>query len=156
MDKKFADGMIAQFQSKFFGFALGKCNDIAEAEELAARISCEAYITLRTVEDVYNWEGYLYKIASNVYAHYVKEQVKRKTEGIDDIEIVSEEDFSVEFIKKEELERLKREVAWLSKRHREIILLHYYHNKKLAEIAEILELPEGTVKWHLNRARHDL
>ena len=30
MDKKFADDMIAQFQKKFFGFALSKCNDIAE------------------------------------------------------------------------------------------------------------------------------
>lgn len=153
MEKQFADNMIAQFQNKFFGFALGKCNDMAEAEELAARISCEAYITLRTVEDVYNWEGYLYKIASNVYAHYVKEQIKRKTEGIDKIEFVSEEDFSAEFIKKEELELLKREVAWLSKRHREIIILHYYHNKKLAEIAEMLKLPEGTVKWHLSDAK---
>ena len=52
MDKKFADTMIAQFQKKFFGFALSKCNDMTEAEELAARITCEAYITLRTVENV--------------------------------------------------------------------------------------------------------
>lgn len=153
MKKQFADDMIAQFQNKFFGFALSKCNDFAEAEELAGRITCEAYITLRTVEDVYNWEGYLYKIASNVYAHYVKEQMKRKIEGMDGMDFATEEDFSAEFIKKEELERLKREVAWLSKRHREIILLHYYHNKKLAEIAEILKLPEGTVKWHLSDAK---
>lgn len=153
MDKKFADTMIAQFQNKFFGFALSKCNNLVEAEELASRISCEAYITLRTVEDVYNWEGYLYKIASNVYAHYVDEQVKSKTDDINKMEVASEEDFSADFIKKEELELLKREVAWLSKRHREIVLLHYYHNKKLAEIAEILDLPEGTVKWHLSDAK---
>ena len=82
MDKKFADTMITQFQEKFFGFALSKCNNITEAEELAARISCEAYITLRTVEGVYNWEGYLYKIASNVYARYVKEQLKIKEDDI--------------------------------------------------------------------------
>ena len=33
MDKKFADTMIAQFQKKFFGFALSKCNDMTEAED---------------------------------------------------------------------------------------------------------------------------
>ncbi len=153
MDKEFADKMISQFQKKFFGYALSKCNDMAEAEELASRITCEAYMTLRTVEDVYNWEGYLYKIAANVYARYVKEQVQQKSDNISDMEVQSEENFEAEYIKKEELELLKREVAWLSKRHREIVLLHYYHNKKLAEIAEILELPEGTVKWHLSDAK---
>lgn len=153
MDKKFADTMIAQFQKKFFGFALSKCNDMSEAEELAARITCEAYITLRTVENVYNWEGYLHKIASNVYARYVQEQIKHKSSDINDVDVPSVEDFESDYIKKEELELLKREVAWLSKRHREIVLLHYYHNKKLAEIAEILDLPEGTVKWHLSDAK---
>ena len=153
MDKKFADDMIAQFQKKFFGFALSKCNDITEAEELAARITCEAYITLRKVEGVYNWEGYLHKIASNVYARYVQEQVKHKSGDIAEIEVPDEENFESDFIKKEELELLKREVAWLSKRHREIVLLHYFHNKKLAEIAESLDLPEGTVKWHLSDAK---
>lgn len=153
MDKKFADTMIAQFQKKFFGFALSKCNDMTEAEELAARITCEAYITLRTVENVYNWEGYLHKIASNVYARYVQEQMKHKSDDISEMEVPSEENFESDYIKKEELELLKREVAWLSKRHREIVLLHYYHNKKLAEIAEILDLPEGTVKWHLSDAK---
>jgi len=153
MDKKFADTMIAQFQKKFFGFALSKCNDMTEAEELAARITCEAYITLRTVENVYNWEGYLHKIASNVYARYVQEQMKHKSDDISGMEVPSEENFESDYIKKEELELLKREVAWLGKRHREIVLLHYYHNKKLAEIAEILDLPEGTVKWHLSDAK---
>ena len=153
MDKKFADTMIAQFQKKFFGFALSKCNDMTEAEELAARITCEAYITLRTVENVYNWEGYLHKIASNVYARYVQEQRKHKSDDISGMEVPSEENFESDYIKKEELELLKREVAWLSKRHREIVLLHYYHNKKLAEIAEIMDLPEGTVKWHLSDAK---
>lgn len=153
MDKKFADTMIAQFQKKFFGFALSKCNDMTEAEELAARITCEAYITLRTVENVYNWEGYLHKIASNVYARYVQEQMKHKSDDISEMEVPSEENFESDYIKKEELDLLKREVAWLSKRHREIVLLHYYHNKKLTEIAEILDLPEGTVKWHLSDAK---
>lgn len=153
MEKEFADKMIAQFQKKFFGFALSKCTDTTEAEELAARITCEAYVTLRTVENVYNWEGYLYKIASNVYARYVQEQTRHKTDAISELEVSDGESFEGDYIKKEELELLKREVAWLGKRHREIILLHYYHNKKVAEIAEILDIPEGTVKWHLSDAK---
>lgn len=156
MNKQFADEMIEQFQTKFFGFALSKCRDLNEAEELAARITCEAYVTLRNMDEIYNWEGYLYKIASNVYAKYVKEQKKNKTKDIDELEIHDTYDFEADVSHKEELEQIKKEVAWLGKRHREIVILHYYHNKKLAEIAKQLDIPEGTVKWHLSDAKAQL
>ncbi len=156
MDKAFADEMINNYQKKFFGFALGKCSSLAEAEELAARITCEAYMTLRAVENVYNWEGYLYRIAHNVYVHYVKEQTKHRQESTEETEIADRLDIAAEYADREELALLKREIAWLSRRHREIVLLHYYHNKKIAEIARLLELPEGTVKWHLSDAKSQL
>lgn len=156
MDKAFADEMISKYQKKFFGFALDKCSSFMEAEELASRITCEAYMTLRAVEDVYNWEGYLYRIAHNVYVHYVKEQTKHRGENAEEIDLADHRDIESEYADKEELELLKREIAWLSRRHREIVLLHYYHNKKIAQIAEILELPEGTVKWHLSDAKAQL
>lgn len=37
--EKFANQMIEQFQTKFFGFALSKCQNMQEAEELEARIN---------------------------------------------------------------------------------------------------------------------
>lgn len=39
MEKKFADQMIEQFQTKFFDFALSKCQNMQEAEALEARIN---------------------------------------------------------------------------------------------------------------------
>jgi len=156
MDKAFADEMISNYQKKFFGFALGKCHTMAEAEELASRITCEAYMTLRSVEDVYNWEGYLFRIAHNVYVHYVKELEKHRKLDLIENELPVNKDYTAEYVKKEELALLQREIAWLSKRHREVVLLHYYHNKKIAEIAQMLELPEGTVKWHLSDAKTQL
>ena len=156
MNKAFADEMISKFQKKFFGFALQKCSNLYEAEELASRITCEAYMTLRAVEDVYNWEGYLYRIAHNVYVHYVKEQAKQRKTDLDENEPIEHKDYATQYAEKEEMALLQREVAWLGKRHREIVLLHYYHNKKIKEIAELLELPEGTVKWHLSDAKAQL
>lgn len=156
MEKQFADKMIEEFQTKFFGFALSKCQNMLEAEELAARITCEAYVTMRQVEDVYNWEGYLYRIASNVYARYVQEQKKNDREVFGMLELPGAFDFEKELLHKEELQKIRNEIAWLGKQHREIVILHYYHNKKLSEIAKQLEIPEGTVKWHLSDAKKQL
>lgn len=156
MDRKFADGMIEKFRKKFFGYALRKTADVGEAEELAARIVCEAYTTLRNVDDVCNWDGYLYRIASNVYARYVDERRRNAGEDIDGIELCAPGDFFSDIVHREELSLLRREVAWLGKRHREIILLYYYHGRKIEQISDILDIPVGTVKWHLSDARSEL
>ena len=117
MDKKFADEMIEKFQRKYFGFALAKTASIDEAEELSARIVCEAYITLRKVDNIYNWDGYMHKIASNVYAKYVNEQIKHKSVDLDTLELGGTLNVEQEIVKQEELDVLKKELAWLCRTH---------------------------------------
>jgi DNA-binding MarR family transcriptional regulator len=51
---------------------------------------------------------------------------------------------------------LRREIAYLTKTQREIVILHYYDRLKQSEIAKRLNLPTGTVKWHLHEARNSL
>ncbi|WP_442871720.1 RNA polymerase sigma factor [Anaerocolumna sp. MB42-C2] len=49
---------------------------------------------------------------------------------------------------------IRREISWLSKIQREVIYLHYYEGKKISYISHALNLPEGTVKWHLYDAKN--
>jgi RNA polymerase sigma factor (sigma-70 family) len=60
------------------------------------------------------------------------------------------------FFKKELSEILKTEIDKLSPVYKTLIML--YHNEELSysEIAEITELPEGTIKNYLFRARRTL
>ncbi len=153
VDKIFADKMIEKFQKTFYGYARSKTYTIEEAEELAARIVLEAYVTLLKVDDIYNWEGYLYRIACNVYARYVKEIKRNSNLTIYDMEITSDVDFTKNIMQSEEYKLLKREISWLSRTQREIIFMHYYEDKKISIISRALNLPEGTVKWHLYDAK---
>jgi len=47
-------------------------------------------------------------------------------------------------------------VTALPRRQRDVTVLHYVHDLSIAEIAEIVEAPEGTVKSDLFRARDRL
>ena len=153
MDKIYADKMIEKYQTMFYGFALSKTYTIDEAEELAARIVLEAYVTLLKVDDINNWDGYLYRIAYGVYARFVKEIKRNSNFSIHDLEITSDLDFTKEIMQSEEYTLIKREISWLSKVQREIIYMHYYESKKISYISHTLNLPEGTVKWHLYDAK---
>ena len=41
----------------------------------------------------------------------------------------------------------------LDTKYREIIILYYYDELKIKDIAKILKIPQGTIKTRLNRAR---
>ncbi|MCL1964505.1 MAG: RNA polymerase sigma factor [Firmicutes bacterium] len=51
---------------------------------------------------------------------------------------------------------LMEAVSKLSPSFKEVILLHYYQGFGIAEIAAMLELPEGTISSRLSRARKKL
>ena len=56
----------------------------------------------------------------------------------------------------EAIERVRRGLDRLDPDHREILVLRHFEDLSYAEIAQILELPEGTVMSRLYRARKAL
>ena len=58
--------------------------------------------------------------------------------------------------KKEKGEVIRKCLTSLSAEHREIIDLVYYHEKSVEEVAEIVGIPEATVKTRMFYARKKL
>lgn len=68
MNKQNADKIIASYVKKLFGFAMSRLSKIDEAEELAAEITFQVYASLLKLDSIANLDGYIYRIARNVYA----------------------------------------------------------------------------------------
>lgn len=47
-------------------------------------------------------------------------------------------------------------IARLPEKYRQVLLLFYFEEKSYEEVASMLNLPMGTVKTHLHRARKEL
>jgi RNA polymerase sigma-70 factor (ECF subfamily) len=58
--------------------------------------------------------------------------------------------------KKDKSAIIRKCLAGLSNEHREIIDLVYYHEKSVEEVAEVLGIPENTVKTRMFYARKRL
>ena len=159
MKKEIADKIITEYTQKIFGFALSKTHDTYKAEELASRITLDVYTSLLKAEDIRNIDGYVYRVSCNVYARFVDEEKKGAYISFDEaggMRIQENSSFTDDLIHEETLEQLRREIAFLSKIQREIIIMHYFQNLKQSEIAERLNIPLGTVKWHLHDARKNI
>lgn len=155
MEKQKADSILTEYLAKIYGFAVKKSFSYSEAEDLCADIIEEVYVSLLKAKEVMNIEGYIWRISEHTYAKYVSSKKKQEGVSIDGLVLPFFDEYSLGEAE-DELLRLRREIAFLTKKRRKIVYLFYYKNKSVLEISKAMGIPEGTVKWHLNKARHEL
>ncbi|MBR4852086.1 MAG: RNA polymerase sigma factor, partial [Clostridia bacterium] len=142
-----------------FGFALKRCKNAQDAEDLSQDIVLKSFKALIVKENIENTDKYIWTIAHNALSNYYRDTAKSVI-GIsveEFSEIIADPDYK-EFTdeNEESLMRLQSEIAYLSKLQRKIVIAYYFENKKQADIAKALNIPLGTVKWHLFEAKKEL
>ena len=155
MKKQKADELIIKYLPKIYGFAVKKSFSYEEAEELSSDIVAEVYLSLLSAKEIYNIDGYVWRISEHVYSKFVSSKKKSEGVSIDGMDIP---DYTpiLDESPNEELDLLRREIAFLTQTRRKIIYSFYYESKSISQIAKEMDIPEGTVKWHLNKARNEL
>lgn len=109
MDKKTADRTIFEYRDRIFGFALDKVRNIDQAQELASDIMCEVYSAFLKRENIVNLDGYVYRIARNVWAKFVhKLETGRQFEDISNMEIAAPEDNSEDELAMQQLTDIQK------------------------------------------------
>ena len=155
MKKEQADKIITEYLQKIYGFAMKKAYSYDEAEDICSEIVLEVYQSLLRSDEIANLEGYIWRISEHTYSKFVSSKKKHEGISIDGLEIPY---FEEEYYEDAEAEvkRLRREIAFLTEVRRKIVYMFYFLKRSINSIATELNIPEGTVKWHLNRARKEL
>jgi RNA polymerase sigma-70 factor (ECF subfamily) len=85
---------------------------------------------------------------------------KRREEGLDEetMEAIEEpsDNPAISIEKLDKGEKLRQCLGALTREHREVIDLVYYHEKSVEEVAQIIGIPENTVKTRMFYARKKL
>lgn len=155
-----ASQIINEYLKPIFSFTLKRTKTIQEAEDLAQEIIIKVYKAIKNMDNIYNVESYIWRIAHNTVANYYRGKARSFIGiNIDDVaETIKCKQSTVEetYIKNEEMNKLRDKIAYLSKIQRQIVILYYYKGKKQEEISQLLDIPKGTVKWHLFEAKKEL
>ena len=155
MNKQQADELIVQYLPKIYGFAMKKAFSYQEAEELSSDIVAEVYLSMLSAKEIVNIDGYVWRISEHVYSKFVSSKKKREGVSIDGMDIPDDTPIWDDDVDSE-LDLLRREIAFLTQTRRKIVYSFYYENKTISTITKEMGIPEGTVKWHLNKAKNDL
>lgn len=137
------------------------CVSLLKDEENAKDIMQETYITaflkLDTLKDEEKFCGWLTAIATNKSKNKLKGKVEYQ---IDDEVLIAETEtdelmLPEEYINKAEKRRVLLQIIedTLSFNQYQVVLMFYFNELSIAEIAQALEISEGTVKSRLNSSR---
>ncbi len=86
-------------------------------------------------------------VAGNLCRDFYK---KKKFYSLEDVELQAEEEG---FVKAEQALAVKEALDRLPELEREIIYLRFYQDRKIKDIAKILDLKLSTVKYHLKKGQ---
>jgi RNA polymerase sigma-70 factor, ECF subfamily len=144
--------LLDLYEVKVFRMAVMFLRDRGRAEEVTQDIFLKLWQVLPAYDGRAAPSTWLYTIARNTCLSALRSEAHRKTVPFDSITepVAAEETGGRDVLDRIELERcLER----LPEVQREVITLFYLQDKSVEEVARMLDLPVGTVKSHLHRAR---
>jgi RNA polymerase sigma-70 factor (ECF subfamily) len=153
-DKQALQVLFGRHNVRVYRFVLRFLNDEAAAEDLVSEVFFDVWRQASRFEARSQVSTWLLAIARNKALSALR---RRSTEELDDevAEFIEDpaDNPEVTMQKKQRNSILAECLTQLSAAHREIIDLVYYHEKSIDEVAEIIGVPQNTVKTRMFYAR---
>lgn len=153
-DSSAFEGIVRRWQGPLTNLAYRFCRDRARAEEMAQEAFLRAFRGLPKWRRDAAFSTWLFAIATNVYRSELRRiPVYAPLESVPEPLDPRSAQLSEEEDRAAQDRLLRRAVASLPDKYREAIVLYYFQSRDLAAAARSLDLPEGTLKARLFRAR---
>ncbi|MAT58700.1 MAG: sigma-70 family RNA polymerase sigma factor [Melioribacteraceae bacterium] len=150
--KEFGELVKANMKRAYFA-ALGFVGNHDDAVEISQKAFIAAYRNYHKYDRSKNFYTWFYKILKNLSLNMIRD--RKKIESLDFIEAKDEDVFkSVE--SNELAAKIEKALFTLNDNERSIFILKEFENYSYKEIAELMEIPIGTVMSKLFYARKKL
>lgn len=159
--KAYAD-LLGRYRDAIYYMLLKMVNNAIDAEDLTIEAFGKAFKSIHQYAPNFAFSTWLFKIATNNAIDFIR---KRRTnmisidqshdeEGSVHISIQDNEpDPEENIINQQKVKMMRSVVSKLKPRYRRLVELRYFSEYSYEEISEELDLPIGTVKAQLFRAR---
>lgn len=143
-------GIVRRWQTPLVSLAHRFCRDRDQAEDMAQVAFVTAYRAAAQWRGEAKFSSWLFAVATNVY----RSEMRRRfvsTVSLDSTAPLLQEER--EAADSERAAVVRRLVATLPAKYRDVMVLFYFHAMDVRSAAASLGIPEGTVKARLHRGR---
>ena len=158
--------LLLKYQTPIYNLCLRMTGNPEDAADMTQEAFLKAWRSLSSFQFESSFSTWLYRLASNTCLDYLRSLKRRPQcsltveddEGEEQVLDVPDDAPTPEeaLLSAEEHTRLVYALSQLDASQRQIITLRVVNDLSYAEIAEILDVKEGTVKSRLARARDNL
>lgn len=162
--------LVRRYERPVFSLIFRMVRDREIAEDLAQDTFIKVLNNIDRYRPEFKLSSWLFKIANNVAIDHLR---KRQLDTVSmegsphaatateieatSFEIASQQESPLDEMEARELgSSIERAIAALRPEYRSCIMLRHVEGRSYEEIAAILDLPLGTVKTYIHRARHEL
>jgi len=161
------DELVTRFQKRVYNFAYGIAGNYDDANDVAQEAFVRVFNSIATFRGDANFTTWIYRIVTNVYLDERKKAKSHRQTSLDEYIDLDENSVSRQIEdesplpdevaeNKERNQAVRAAINSLPDYQRIIMTLYHLHDRSYEEIADVLNLPIGTVKSRLNRARQAL
>jgi RNA polymerase sigma-70 factor (ECF subfamily) len=153
--------LVQKYQDRLYNTVVYLVGNVEDARDIVQEAFVQAYLSLKSFHGSSAFYTWLYRIAFNVAA--TQRRRKRMVVSVDGgrdqagMEPIDEQHGPAEQLLLDERRRqVQGALLRLSEDHRVVLVLREIDGRRYEAIAEILDLPVGTVRSRLHRARLEL
>ena len=153
-DSRAFEHLVTIYQKVIYNLALRMTNDREDAQDIAQTVFVKAYEKLDTYNPRFRFFSWIYRIGINESLNHRART--RRFEGIDPEQLSDGGDADR---RTEEVligGAIEESLMSLSVDYRTVIILRHFLELSQAEMAQVLEVPEKTVKSRLHSARQNM
>jgi len=145
-----------EYSAKILNWAVKKTGSRPDGEDLAQEVLMQVFIAVTKQEHIEKLENFIWKTAHFTWCNHARTLARRNACELSEVlpdGIDFAQDYADDDALKNELSRMRRKIANLSKLQRESVILHYLDGLPVREVAARLNIAETAAAWHLFDAR---
>lgn len=157
-DKNALGKLVERHKKLAYHVALGLVGNRDDAFDISQEAFLRVYRSAGTFDEQKQFMPWFYTIISNLSRTWLKRRKRNEAVDIDDVSylLVDKSNPEMEFNKKQAVTQLHEALRALPFDDREIVTLQHFRGMSYDEIAELLDIPRGTVMSRLYYARKKL
>ena len=146
--------LVEAYQTQVYRLALRMCGADG-ADDVTQDAFVAAWRALPNFRSDCRFSTWLYRLTTNAAIDYLRREKRHRAAGdIAELELPDDAPTMQELSERAETQsRVRRALSCLSDEHRQVLLLRYMQELDYGEIAQVLDVSEGTVKSRINRAK---
>jgi len=145
--------LVSEHHAELYRYAYRLTGSVADAEDLTQQVFLIAQARIGQVRDPESVRSWMYTILRNCYLKDRRLRIPVPASSVElDMDRVPAEETDEPF----DTERLQGAIDGLTDEFKLVVMLYYFEERSYRDMAEILEVPMGTVMSRLSRAKAHL